>query len=430
MNTKRVFVKSYGCSANQADGEVISGCLAEAGFEIVQSDLEADVLVYNCCAVKGPTEDRMFEVLKHAPRKARLVVAGCLPLICHERLCREVDFDCIVGPSPGTLVVDAVSRALRGEKFVALEESASRKPNLLLPRTRSNPVISVVPVSCGCLGSCAYCCVVFARGSLRSCCPDEIVARIKADLGLGAQEFWITSQDTGCYGKDIGTNLADLLKEICEVQGNFRVRVGMMTPNFARNMLSEIVEAYKNPKVFKFLHLPVQSGDNSILKLMRRGYTVEDFGKVVEAFRVEFPLVSLATDVICGFPGETREAFDRTLAVIHKFEPNVVNVSRFFARPGTEAAEMLDTVDPAEIKTRSTEMSELAMRIALARNQSWVNWTGEVLVDEKGKRSGSWIGRNCAYKPIVVKNSQDLLGKVIRVRIAKAFSTYLFAEIL
>ena len=430
MNTKRVFVKSYGCSANQADGEVISGCLAEAGFKIVQSDLEADVLVYNCCAVKGPTEDRMFEVLKHAPRKARLVVAGCLSLICYERLRREVDFDCIVGPSPGQLIAEAVSRALQGEKFVALEDSTSRKPNLLLPRTRSNPVISVVPVSNGCLGSCAYCCVVFARGALRSCCPDEIVARIKADLALGAREFWLTSQDTGCYGKDIGTNLADLLKEICEVQGDFRVRLGMMTPNFGKSLLSELVDAYKNPKVFKFLHLPVQSGDNSILKRMRRGYTIEDFGKVVEAFRAEFPQITLATDVICGFPGETHSNFKKTLAAIGKFEPEVVNVSRFFARPGTAAAEMLDKVDPAEIKARSTELSEMARRMALARNQRWVNWTGDVLVDEKGKRSDSWIGRNCAYKPVVVKSSENLLGRVICVRVEKAFSTYLFAGIL
>jgi len=430
MNTKRVFVNSYGCSANQADGEVISGCLAEAGFEIVQSDLEADVLVYNCCAVKGPTEDRMFEVLKHAPREKRLVVTGCLALICPERLHREVSFDCVVGPSPGTLIVDAVSHALRGEKFVAPEKSLSRKPNLQLPRLRSNPVISVIPVSCGCLGSCAYCCVIFARGSLRSCFPDEIVARIKADLAAGTREFWITSQDTGCYGKDIGTNLADLLKTICAVPGDFRVRVGMMTPNFAKSILSELVDAYKNSKVFKFIHLPVQSGDNSILKRMRRGYTVEEFGKVVEAFRMEFRLITLATDVICGFPGETRAAFDKTLRAIRKLEPDIVNVSRFFARPGTAAAKMLNTIDAPEMRLRSTTMSELARRVALARNQRWVNWMGEVLVDERGKRSGSWIGRNYAYKPVVIKNSQDLWGRVVNVRVVKAFSTYLFAELL
>jgi MiaB/RimO family radical SAM methylthiotransferase len=272
--------------------------------------------------------------------------------------------------------------------------------------------------------------VIFARGSLRSCRPDEIVARIKADLAEGAQEFWLTSQDTGCYGKDIGTNLADLLETVCTVPGDFKVRVGMMTPNYANSILGKLVSAYKNPKVFKFLHLPMQSGDNSILKRMRRGYTVADFGKVVEAFRMEFPMITLATDVICGFPGETRQASEKTLAAIGKFEPDVVNVSRFFARPGTVAAKMPNEVDPVEMKLRSAQMSELSRRLALARNQRWVDWTGEVLVDEKGKRNGSWIGRNYAYKPIVVKNTLDLLGKIVRVKVVKAYSTYLFAEIL
>jgi MiaB-like tRNA modifying enzyme len=428
MNTKRIFIKSYGCSTNQAEGEVIQGCLAEAGFEIVQSENEADVLLYNCCAVKGPTEDRMFDVLKRVPRGKRLVVAGCLPIICHDRLSREVNFDSAIGPNSGSIVVEAVSRTLLGQRFLALGECLSMKPSLQLPRIRSNPVISVVPISCGCMGSCAYCCVVFARGRLRSCSPEEIVSRIREDFASGAREFWLTSQDTGCYGKDIGSNLARLLKTICSVPEDFRIRVGMMTPNFANDMLDELIEAFRDPKVFKFLHLPIQSGDNSILKRMRRGYTVEDFGNIVKTFRKEFPLITLSTDVICGFPGETREAFAETLHVLEKYKPDIVNVSRFFARPRTAAAQMLDTVPTEEIRRRSIKVSQLAKRIALARNKSWINWTGEILVDEKGKKSGSWIGRNYAYKPVVVKNSQDLIGKTVQVIVSEAFPTYLSAE--
>ncbi|HII85568.1 TPA: tRNA (N(6)-L-threonylcarbamoyladenosine(37)-C(2))-methylthiotransferase [Candidatus Bathyarchaeota archaeon] len=430
MNSKRIFVKSYGCSANQADGEVLSGCLAEAGFKIVPSDSEADVLIYNCCAVKGPTEDRMFEVLKRAPREKQLIVAGCLPLICHDRLRREVIFDGAVGSSLGVRIVDVVSRVLRGERVVALDIPVENKPGLLLPRVRSSPVISIVPVSYGCLGSCAYCCVVFARGRLRSYTPEEILTRIRADLTSGTREFWLTSQDTGCYGKDICTNLANLLETICELPEDFRIRVGMMTPNFARSMLADLVDAYRNPKVFKFLHLPVQSGDNTVLMRMRRGYKVEDFREIVETFRVNFPIIALATDVICGFPGETPEAFNKTVRLIGDLEPDVVNISKFFPRPGTAAAEMLDAVDPAEIKLRSLEMSKLVKRISLRKNQSWTGWVGEVLVDEKGKTRGSWIGRNFAYKPVVIQSSQNLLGKVICVKIVEICSTYLAAEIL
>lgn len=428
MNTKCIFIKSYGCSANQADGEILSGCLEEAGFKIVPSPSEADLLIYNCCAVKGPTEDRMFEILKRAPQEKKLIVAGCLPSICPDRLGREVTFHGALGPNPGKSIVDIVSRVLKGETVIEIDNSTQRKPELFLPHIRSSPIISIVPVSQGCLGSCAYCCVVLARGRLRSSTPEEIVARIKSDYAFGAREFWLTSQDVGCYGKDIKTNLANLLQTVCALPGDFRVRVGMMTPNFAKSMMTDLIRACKNPKVFKFLHLPVQSGDNAILKRMRRGYTAEDFREIVATFRAEFPMITLATDVICGFPGETREAFNKTLALIGDVEPDIVNISKFFARQGTAAADMLDVVDPAEIKLRSSEISKMAKRISLTRNRRWLSWIGEVLVDEKGKIPGSWIGRNLAYKPIVVKSSQDLLGKVLSVKIEEAYSTYLCAE--
>src|SRR3972149_1301464 len=213
----RVFLKSYGCAANFADGEVLAGCLREAGFELAETAEAADVLVYNCCAVKGPTEDRMIEVLKRVPVGKRLVVAGCLPLVCFGRLCREVRFDGVVGAAAGKRIVDVVNRVYAGEKVVALKGALSWKPELGLPRLRSSNVVSVVPVSYGCLGVCVYCCVVFARGSLRSYSIGEIVERVKADVGLGAREVWLTSQDNACYGRDIGSNLAGLLEAMCSL---------------------------------------------------------------------------------------------------------------------------------------------------------------------------------------------------------------------
>src|SRR4030066_1836913 len=201
----RVFLKSYGCAANRADGEVLAGCLRQAGFELAESVKVADVLVYNCCAVKGPTEDRMVEVLKRAPVGKRLVVAGCLPLVCFERLCREVRFDGVLGAAAGKRIVNVVKRVYAGEKVMALEGSLSWKPELDLPRLQSSSVVSVVPVCYGCLGVCAYCCVVFARGRLRSYSVGEIAERVKSDLGLGAREVWLTSQDNAGYGRDVGS---------------------------------------------------------------------------------------------------------------------------------------------------------------------------------------------------------------------------------
>ena len=264
---------------------------------------------------------------------------------------------------------------------------------------------------------------------MRSCSVEEIVEKVKCELASGAKEFWLTSQDTACYGRDLGTNLAVLLKSVCGVDGNFRVRVGMLTPNFALDMLDELVNAFKDEKVFKFLHLPVQSGDDEVLKRMNRCYAVQDFRNIVNAFRQAFPDVTLATDVICGFPGETRQAFESTLRVIGEVKPDIVNVSKFFGRPGTAAAEMQDQIVATERKRRSTEAAKLAKQTSLERNQRWLGWTGKILIDEPGKTPNSWIGRSFTYKPVAVKNNEVLLGKTLQVNINKAFSTHLTATI-
>ncbi len=430
METARVFVKSFGCSTNLADGEVMSGCLAEAGYVLVDSLADADVIIYNTCAVKGPTENRMIDLLKRVPRGKKLIVVGCLPLINFERLQREVSFDGAAGPALGEKIVGVVEAVLRGEKMLALENAEKAKPSLNLPRVRVNPIVGIIPISYGCLGSCTYCCVVFARGRLRSYTVDEIINRVKSDLADGVREFWLTSQDTACYGIDIGTSLPELMEAVCKVDGEFKVRVGMMTPNVALKILDELIEAYKNEKVFKFLHLPVQSGDNQVLVRMRRFYTVENFKHIVDAFRKTFPKITIATDVICGFPGETTEAFKKTLQLLEEVRPDIVNISKFFARPRTPAAKMNGALPFSEVKERSVTLSRLALRIALEKNMEWIGWEGEILIDERGTVLNSWVGRNFAYKPVVVRSTANLLGKTVQVKVLKAFTTHLEGEIL
>ncbi len=421
---KRVYVKSFGCPTNLADGEVITGCLSKAGFEIVEETHNANILIYNTCAVKSPTENRIIDILKKAPRDKRLIVTGCLPLINYERLKAEVDFDGVMGPAPGAKIVEVVHRVDKGRNVVALVRNT--KPNLSLPKVPINSVISIIPINYGCLGACSYCCVIFARGSLRSYPVSEIVEKVKHDLAFGAKEIWLTSQDTACYGKDIVTNLGDLMKRICEIEGRFFVRIGMMTPNQALEILDELIEAYKNRKIFKFLHLPVQSGDDEVLMHMNRFYTVDDFKRVIAAFREEIPRITVATDVICGFPGESREAFEQTMKLIKEIQPDVVNISKFFPRPHTLSRKM-KLLPPQEIKERSKKMADLSRRISFEKNKAWINWKGMAVFDEKGKGK-SWIGRNFAYKPLVTKDNEFLLGKIVKVRVVKAFPTYLETE--
>jgi len=425
--SRRVYVKSFGCPTNLADGEVIAGCLSEVGYDIVERAESADIIIYNTCAVKTPTENRMIDILRRGvPRGKRLIVTGCLPLINFERLKAQVRFDGVVSPAPGSKIVEAVRRVGRGEKVVMLMKNS--KPDLGLPKIPVNSVTGIIPINYGCLGACSYCCVLLARGRLRSYQINEIVERVKRDLASGAKEIWLTSQDTACYGKDMATNLADLLRRICEIEGKFFIRVGMMTPNQALEILDDLIEAYNNEKIFKFLHLPVQSGDNEVLRLMNRFYTVEDFKRIVYSFRKEIPKITVATDVICGFPGENQVAFERTMELIKEIQPDVVNVSKFFPRPHTPAKKM-KPLPPQEVKERSRRMAELSRTISLRKNRAWINWEGTIIVDEKGKEK-SWIGRNFAYKPVVIKAEGFLLGKFLNVRVVRAFPTYLEADVV
>ncbi|MGD8566033.1 MAG: tRNA (N(6)-L-threonylcarbamoyladenosine(37)-C(2))-methylthiotransferase [Candidatus Bathyarchaeota archaeon] len=432
MQACKVFIKSFGCSTNVADGEVLAGCLAKAGYDLTETNELADVIIYNTCAVKQPTEDRIIELLKNSPSHKKLIVSGCLPLINFNRLQREVSFNGVTGPAVGSKIVDVLKLVLRGKKVIMLEKS-HYKPNLNLPRIRENPIVSIIPINYGCLGTCSYCCVTFSRGHLRSYTIKEIKEKIIKDLEFGVQEFWLTSQDTACYGMDINTSLPKLLRTLCNINGNFRLRVGMMNPNMVKRILEKLVTIYENEKIYKFLHLPVQSGDDAVLNRMRRQYSIDDFKAIVGTFKEAIPQLTLATDIICGFPGENLIAFKRSLQLIEEIQPDIVNISKFFPRPKTAAADMQkDFIPLQEVKRRSRLTAERARKVSYKRNQQWISWTGKILINEIGKVTGSYIGRNFAYKPVVLKDSSqnNLLGKTFHVRIVKAFETHLEGEII
>lgn len=427
----RIYVQAFGCSSSLADGEVLSGCLAAHGYDLVTSLPEADLVVYNTCAVKGPTENRMISLLKRVPPNTKLVVTGCLPLINEARLRREVRFDGLVGPACGDGIVEVVDQVAQGGPVEQLADSAQTMPALDLPRVRVNPLVGVIPISYGCVGACAYCCVRFARGTLRSYAIPAIVDKVKQDLAGKVREFWLTAQDTAAYGLDRGSDLATLLQRVCAVKGDFLVRVGMMTPSSVLGTLDDLIAAFVHEKVFKFLHLPLQSGDDDVLHEMTRCYSVDDFIMIVERLRKAFPRLTLATDVIVGFPGETEAAFRHTLEVVRVVRPDIVNISKFFPRPGTVAADLTPRVPRSVVNQRSARLARSTRQIALTRNREWQGWHGETLIDELGT-PGSVVGRNFAYKPIAVREGDvaDLLGRSVVVKVVDAFQSHLLGAVL
>jgi len=420
----KIYSEVYGCSSNKADREIALGLLQNAGFDIIEDAGKSDVIAIFTCTVKSPTVNRMIHRVRELTELNKpLVVAGCMPKTEKKIIERINPGASMVGPDSIEKIADAARIAMEGRKAVFAEDL--RIPKLCLPRVRENPVIDIVPISVGCQSSCSYCSVKFARGRLFSYPVRKVVEEVGQALKDGCKEFYITSQDSACYGFDSHARLHELLNEICKAEGRFFVRVGMMNPMYAKQILDDMIEAYKDEKIFKFLHLPVQSGSDRILGLMNRGYEVKDFLEIVEKFRKEFSQLTLATDVIVGFPSETEDDFKKTTDLVEKIEPDIVNISKFGPRSGTEAAKMKQ-LDRRIVNERSSLLYRIAKRIALEKNKKWVGWRGEILVDEKSEEGLQ--GRNFSYKPVVLKDSCTL-GSLVGVEIIDATPNFLVGKL-
>ncbi|ASI99454.1 tRNA (N(6)-L-threonylcarbamoyladenosine(37)-C(2))-methylthiotransferase [Thermococcus celer] len=417
----KVHVETYGCTRNRADAEMMEELLVRAGYELVESPESADYVVVNTCAVKDPTERHMSRRIRELIDAGKRVIAtGCLPHVNPDAIDPRVSG--ILGVKSIDRIAEAISVAEGGGRLVSLEGWRERNPDKLeLPRLWKGGVAFVIPIGEGCLNGCTYCATRFARGVLKSYRPELIVKWVKEALARGYREIQLSSEDTGCYGFDIGTNLAELLDEITAIEGEFRVRVGMMNPNHAMKILDGLIDAYLDGKVYKFLHLPVQSGDNEVLRRMGRGYTVEEFEEIVRAFRRKIRDLNLNTDVIVGFPGEDDGAFENTVELVKRIRPDKVNVSRYSPRPGTVAARWKQ-LPGWKVKERSRALHRLRLRIAHEINRGYLGREVEVLVHGAGEKGGT-EGRTFNYKEIILDSGEA--GEFLRARVDWAGSTYL-----
>ena len=422
----RVHVETYGCTRNRADAEMMEALLVSAGYELAETPDEADYVVVNTCAVKDPTEKHMRGRIKELlDAGKRVIVTGCLPHVNPDAIDPRVSG--ILGVKSIDRIAEAISVAERGGKLVSVEGWRERNLDKLeLPRLWKNGVAFVVPISEGCLNACTYCATRFARGVLKSYKPELVVRWVKEALARGYKEIQLSSEDTGCYGFDIDTNLAELLDEVTAIEGEFRVRVGMMNPNHLLKFLDELIEAYRDEKVYKFLHLPVQSGDNEVLRKMGRTYTVEEFEEIVNEFRRKIPGLNLNTDIIVGFPGETDEAFQNTVELVKRVRPDKINVSRYSPRPGTIAAKWKQ-IPGWKAKERSRLLHRLRLQIAYEINQAYLGKSVGVLVHGEGKKGGV-EGRTFNYKDVILDDGAP--GELVRARVTWAGSTYLKGTLL
>jgi threonylcarbamoyladenosine tRNA methylthiotransferase CDKAL1 len=406
----KIYIKTFGCSVNLSDSESIAGILKKKNYLLTNNLDEAELVIVNTCIVKGPSEQNCLKYIKQIKElNKKVIVAGCMAQAMPEKL----NGFSKIGINQIENISEVIEETLN-DNIVTLIADDENLDRINIPIKRKNKAIEIIPISSGCLGNCSYCIVKKARGDLKSYNPEAIIKRARNAIYDYVKEIWITSQDNGCYGKDINYSITKLLNELIKINGNFKIRIGMMNPEYILEFIDELIEILKSDKVFKFIHIPLQSGNDNVLKNMNRKYKAEDFKKIFLKLKKEIPNITIATDIICGFPDEKDEEFLDTINLMKELKPEIINISKYWKRDNTIASKKKQ-LHSAIIKERSNKLTNEFLWISFENNKKWKNWEGEIIIDEKTSDK-SYVGRNFAYKPVIVNGDYNI-GDIIKVKI-------------
>ena len=424
----RYFIWTIGCQMNKAESQRIAGYLDSAGYQAVDSFPNADLVVLNTCVVRQSAENKvlgtlsLLKGLKNKHPSLQILVTGCLVNSDTKELRRQFphidllfkpgDYPELIawGQKQGIPIEQRLLRYARNDAGVAHSPCA------------------LIPIIQGCDNFCSYCIVPYRRGREVSRPLGEIVCEVGELVRRGIQEVTLLGQNVDSYGHDLPghTDLADLLNELSSIDDLARIR---FLTNHPKDMSLKLIDTMASlNKVCEHLELPVQSGDNDILKTMRRGYTVERYRELVHIIRRQIPQISLSTDIIVGFPGETEEQFEHSLSLVQEMRFDVIHVAVYSPRPGTIAwREYRDNI-PAEVKKeRFNKIEELQAAIASEINAQLQGQHVEVLVE--GRKNGKWFGRTRSNKLVFFEDADDWLGQLAKIRIEKTSPWSLKGEV-
>ena len=437
MEKNSFYIETYGCTSNKSDSYIISSVLSKAGYNPSTIE-EAEFVIINTCAVKQQTENKiksrlseLYTSFKNETNK-HFVIAGCLPHVEPG----YIDVIKKIIPSFSAIIdldnvhdVPLIFEEIKSGKtnLVIKSDTSIDKSNILI-NYPSGKITGIVPISEGCLGSCTYCCVKNARGKLNCYDPENIVRNVEHQLKQNIKQIYLTSQDCSTYNYN-NTHLQDLVQKIVALKYDFFLRVGMLNPRFLINKFNQLLQIFKYEKVYQFLHVPIQSGSDSVLVNMNRTYKISDIEGKLKTLKQTYPFLTLSTDIICGFPGENEDDFQQTIDLIKWLKPEILNISKFTPRPGTKAKRMKQ-VNSREIKERSIKLSRLFRASLNDINKDWLGWEGKVLVLHGGSKPNQAFGRNFAYKNIFIEDAKTSFGDFVSVQIFKVKGFNLHAKLI
>jgi len=430
------FIHSYGCQQNVSDGEKMSGMLSAMGYDFCDSPNEADIVIYNTCAVRGNAEGKIYGnagALKHVKaRRPEMILALCGCMMQQAAVAEKIKksypyIDLVFGPSAMPALPKMIhEKIITGERvFTVIDETAEIAEDL--PIKRDGKYKAWVPIMHGCNNFCTYCVVPFVRGRERSRDSKNILGEIKELAADGFKEITLLGQNVNSY-KSGDTGFVELIRMINEIPGDFRVRFMTSHPkDCSRELIDAIAEC---GKICNHLHLPFQSGSDRILKLMNRGYTVESYLDIINYAREKIPDITFTSDVIVGFPGEEYSDVQKTIELIKKIRFQSLYTFIYSKRSGTKAAEMQDNVSDETKHEWFSELLEIQNNISREKFRELIG-THAVVLAELGAKSGEGYitGKNVSNVTVDFKGAEELAGKFVNVKITQALNWALLGEI-
>ncbi len=441
---KKVYIETMGCQMNKSDSERMFGMLQHSGYEQTENPKEADLVMVNTCSIRQLSEDKAFSLIgvwgqwkKTSKPDLKIGFCGCVAQQKMKEVFRRAPYvDFVLGTHKIYALPEILKKVQNGERVLECTETNAteddRAAEYEINRVKS--VNAWIPITEGCNNFCTYCIVPYTRGRERSRTPEIIIKEAKAALKDGFKEITLLGQNVDSYGKDFkdkNYHLADLLKELNALEGQFRIRFVTSYPTDITDELIDTVVALD--KVCEYFHIPMQSGSSEVLKRMNRRYDRETYKKIVEKVRNRVPDVTITSDFIAGFPGETEEQFVETLSAIDEFELDYSNTAAYSPREKTVAARWVDEFIDEDTKTeRLARLNEKVRENCLKSNKKYVGRTMEVLIENFENHKGKYVitGRTRNNKIVHIPCNTDRTGEFLDAKITGTKTWYLQGELV